>query len=68
MKRGKPMMIHSRESSPCNGCTERSIACSGHCPKDARGEYGYKAWKQDITNINENRKTYYESRGMRYHG
>lgn len=31
--------------SPCKGCTERSTACADKCPKDARGEYGYKAWK-----------------------
>ena len=31
---------------PCHGCTERFPACSGNCPKDARGEYGYKAWKE----------------------
>lgn len=29
---------------PCNGCTERKTACSDNCPKDARGEYGHKAW------------------------
>lgn len=32
---------------PCNGCKDREIACSGHCKKDARGEYGYKAWLAD---------------------
>lgn len=32
--------------SPCNGCPERFIACSDHCPKDARGEFGYKAWRE----------------------
>ena len=31
--------------SPCKDCTERFIACSDKCPKDARGEFGYKAWK-----------------------
>lgn len=35
-------------SVPCNGCTERFTACSDRCPKDARGEYGYKAWKADL--------------------
>lgn len=30
---------------PCNGCTERFLACSDRCPKDARGDYGHKAWK-----------------------
>ena len=33
-----------KEQSPCYGCTERFTACSGRCPKDARGEYGYNAW------------------------
>lgn len=32
---------------PCNGCKDREIACSGHCKKDARGEYGHKAWLAD---------------------
>ena len=36
------------KNSPCNGCTERFTACSDNCPKDARGEYGYKAWKADL--------------------
>lgn len=35
-----------REDSPCKGCTERFLACSDRCPKDARGEYGHKAWKE----------------------
>ena len=34
------------EHSPCKDCPERFIACSDHCPKDERGEYGYKAWKE----------------------
>lgn len=29
---------------PCGDCSERFLACSGNCPKDARGEYGYNAW------------------------
>ena len=33
------------EKCPCGGCTERFTACSDRCPKDARGEYGYKAWR-----------------------
>ena len=33
--------------SPCMGCSERFPACSDRCPVDARGEYGYKAWKAD---------------------
>lgn len=34
------------ETSPCKGCTERFTACSDRCPKDARGEFGYKAWRE----------------------
>ena len=33
---------------PCYGCTERFTACSDRCPKDERGEYGYKAWKAKL--------------------
>ncbi len=36
------------KAGPCLGCTERFIACSARCPKDARGEYGYDAWKADL--------------------
>lgn len=32
---------------PCKDCTERFTACSDRCPKDARGEYGHKAWLVD---------------------
>lgn len=32
--------------SPCYNCPERFLACSDRCPKDARGEYGYKAWRE----------------------
>ena len=35
------------KTGPCMGCTERFPACSDNCPKDARGEYGYKAWKEE---------------------
>lgn len=34
-----------REDSPCKDCTEKFTACHGNCPKDARGEFGYNAWK-----------------------
>ena len=33
--------------SPCKDCPERFAACSDKCPKDARGEYGYKTWKAE---------------------
>ena len=51
-----PKMI--RDPSPCAGCTERFIACSDKCPKDERGEYGYKAWKAEIERVKNNRKAY----------
>ena len=35
------------KDSPCKDCTERFTACSDKCPKDSRGEYGYKAWKAE---------------------
>ena len=49
-----------REKPPCYGCTERYPACSDHCPKDERGEYGYLAWKARVKEIEDNRKAYYE--------
>ena len=32
------------KGAPCKDCPERFTACSDKCPKDLRGEYGYKAW------------------------
>lgn len=46
------------KDSPCNGCTERFIACSDKCPKDLRGEYGYKAWLADIRKVKAARMEY----------
>ena len=48
----------TREMSPCNGCTERFTACHDRCPKDERGELGYKAWKSRLDEINKRRKEY----------
>lgn len=50
-----------REKSPCYGCTERFQACSDHCPKDERGEYGYLAWKARVKEIEDKRKAYYDT-------
>ena len=36
------------KDAPCKGCEERFHACSAKCPKDNRGEYGYKAWLDDV--------------------
>ena len=38
-------------NNPCQGCTERFRACADNCQKDARGEYGHKAWKADYTKL-----------------
>ena len=47
-----------RGVSPCTGCGERHTACHDKCPKDARGEYGYYAWKAEAKKVNANRKAY----------
>lgn len=49
---------HCRGTSPCDGCTERFTACWDRCPKDERGEFGYKAWKAYNAWVDNNRKTY----------
>lgn len=66
MARGRQLRLNSRISAPCKECTERSTACSDHCPKDARGEFGYKAWKQVVSDITEQRKSYYDIRDAFY--
>jgi hypothetical protein len=48
----------SRDPSPCRGCTERFLACSGKCPKDARGEYGYDAWRTNCKRIKAEKQKY----------
>ena len=47
-----------RDMAPCKDCKERFLACSDKCPKDARGEFGYKAWKAEINRVNEEREKY----------
>ena len=48
----------TRGDSPCIGCTERHTACWDKCPKDERGEFGYKAWKAKLEEVKEKRKAY----------
>ena len=55
-----------RDECPCKGCTERFIACSDRCPKDERGEYGYKAWKGKINTVKQAEKEYLKSRREDY--
>ena len=60
-----------RDVSPCKGCTERFTACSDRCPKDARGEYGHKAWKTEIQRVKEERQKYLDRvnvRRQKYNG
>jgi hypothetical protein len=47
-----------RDVSPCKDCTERFVACSDRCPKDERGEYGYKAWKTEYRRVKKEREQY----------
>ena len=44
--------------SPCKDCPERFSACSDKCPKDARGEYGYKAWIADLRKVHAAEREY----------
>ena len=54
-----------RDPSPCNGCTERFTACSGNCPKEARGEYGYDSWIAELKRIKNNRREYINRTNVR---
>ena len=49
-----------RDTPPCKDCAERFVACHDRCPKDARGERGYKAWKAEVEQIKQERKKYLE--------
>jgi Fe-S-cluster-containing dehydrogenase component len=55
-----------RDVSPCLGCTEKFLACSDKCPKDARGEFGYNAWREKLRDVKEKRKQYYELRRRKW--
>ena len=49
-------------NSPCKNCEERFSACSDKCPKDLRGEYGYKAWYADYKKVQNAEKEYKRKR------
>jgi hypothetical protein len=55
-----------RGVSPCTGCTERFQACWDHCPKDERGELGYKAWKAEIKRVQKAREDYIRRNAKKY--
>lgn len=48
----------ARDKAPCGTCTEKFKACHDHCPKDERGEYGYKAFLAEIEKVKEARRLY----------
>ena len=54
-----------RDVSPCRDCTEKFTACHDHCPKDARGEFGYMAWKDEIQRVKKARRDYIEYKEQR---
>lgn len=54
-----------RDVSPCKGCAERFTACSDRCPKDARGEYGHKAWKAEIKRVKDAKEEYLKRANIR---
>lgn len=68
MKRGVTFMVKDsqrissqiRDVSPCRDCSEKFTACHDHCPKDARGEFGYMAWKAEIQRVKKVRREYIE--------
>lgn len=62
----KRIVLSIRDDSPCNGCTERFTKCHDRCPKDARGEPGYKAWKAEIERVNKAREEYAMRKDKKY--
>ena len=52
--------MHSpiRDISPCKNCTEKFTYCHSQCPKDKRGEYGYKAWTAELERVKKEKKQY----------
>lgn len=47
-----------RDKSPCCGCTEKFLACHDRCPKDERGQYGYKVFRGRIQQVKDARRNY----------
>lgn len=55
-----------RGAPPCKDCAERFLACHDCCPKDERGEFGYKAWKAEIKRVNKAREEYARQNAKKY--
>lgn len=58
MNKNQRINYTNRGDSPCIDCKERFTACWGRCPKDERGEFGYKAWKAQVEEVKEKRRMY----------
>ena len=57
-----------RDIPPCKGCKERFLACHDRCPIDARGEFGYNAWKAEIERVKAAREKYLKENFNAHHG
>lgn len=62
--RGARITASIRDVSPCKDCAEKFIGCHGRCPKDERGEQGYKAFRTEVERVNAARAEY-EKKNMR---
>ena len=63
----KVRLTHAiRDVSPCAGCTERFLTCQDRCPKDARGDKGIKAWKNEIERVKKAQKAYLRRCAVRW--
>ena len=56
-----------RDISPRRDCTEKFTACHDCCPKDKRGEYGYKAFRERIDKVKGEIRNYHMKYGLYFH-
>ena len=55
-----------RDVPPCKECNEKFLACHDRCPKDERGEFGYKAWKAETERVKKARVEYLKRNNKKY--
>ena len=67
MKEESRISAPVRDKSPCCGCTEKFTACHDRCPKDLRGEYGYKAFREQIAKVKGERRKYDMKYSLYFH-
>ena len=60
---GNRIVVSIRDISPCKDCTEKFIGCHGRCPKDERGELGYKAYRKEVERVSAARAEYNKQNG-----